>query len=36
MSYAPTYSQVKEEIDSVALSLSNYVIENEVKNITKS
>ena len=36
MSYVPTYSEVKEEIVSVTLNLSNYVIENEFKNITKS
>ena len=35
MSYVPIYSEVKEEIVSVALNLRNYVTEKEFKNVTK-
>ena len=35
MSYVPTYSEVQEEIVSVTLNLSNYVIQKEFKNVTK-
>ena len=35
MSYVPIYSEVKEEIVSVALSLRNYVTQKEFKNVTK-
>ena len=35
MSYVPTYSEVKEEIVSVTLNLSNYVTQKELKNVTK-
>ena len=35
MSYVPTYSEVKEEIVSVTLNLSNYVTQKEFKNLTK-
>ena len=35
MSYAPTYSEVKEEIVSVTLNLSNYVTQKEFKSLTK-
>ena len=34
MSYVPTYSEVKEEIVSVKLNLSNYVTQKEFKNVT--
>ena len=34
MSYVPTYSEVKEEIVSVTLNLSNYVTQKELKNVT--
>ena len=33
-SYVPTYSEVKEEIVSVTLSLSGYVTQKEFKNVT--
>ena len=35
MTYVPTYSEVKEEIVSVTLNLSNYVTQKESKNLTK-
>ena len=35
MSYVPTYSEVKEDIVSVTLNLSNYVTQKELKNLTK-
>ena len=35
MSYVPTYSEVEEEIGSVTLNLSNYVTQEEFKNVTK-
>ena len=35
MSYVPTYSEVEEEIVSVALNLSNYVTQKEFKSLTK-
>ena len=35
MSYVPIYSEVKEEIVSVALNLRNYVTQKEFKNVTK-
>ena len=35
MTYAPTYSEVEEEIVSVTLNLSNYVTQKEFKNVTK-
>ena len=35
MTYAPTYSEVEEEIVSVTLNLSNYVTQKELKNLTK-
>ena len=35
MSYVPTYSEVKEEIVSVALNLSNYVTQKKFKSLTK-
>ena len=35
MSYVPTYSEVKEEIVSVTLNLSNYVPQKEFKSVTK-
>ena len=34
MSYVPTYSEVKEEIVTVTLNLSNYVTQKEFKNLT--
>ena len=34
MSYVPTYSEVKDEIVSVTLNLSNYVTQNKFKNVT--
>ena len=34
MSYVPVYSEVKEEIVSVTLNLSNYVTQKEFKNVT--
>ena len=34
MSYVPTYSEVKEEIVSVTLNLSNFVTQKEFKNVT--
>ena len=34
MSYVPAYSEVKEEIVSVTLNLSNYVTQKEFKNVT--
>ena len=34
MSYVPIYSEVKEEIASVTLNLSNYVTQKEFKNVT--
>ena len=34
MSYVSTYSEVKEEIVSVTLKLSNYVTQKEFKNVT--
>ena len=35
MSYVPIYSEVKEEIVSVTLNLSNYVTQKEFENATK-
>ena len=35
MSYVPAYSEVEEEIVSVALNLSNFVTQKEFKNVTK-
>ena len=35
MSYILSYSEVKEEIVSVTLNLSNYVTQKEFKNVTK-
>ena len=35
MSYGPTYSEVKEEIVSVTLNLSNYVTQKEFNIVTK-
>ena len=35
MSYVPTYSEVKEEIVSVTLNLSNYVTQKEFESLTK-
>ena len=35
MSYVPTYSEVEEEIVSVALNLSEYVTQKEFKSLTK-
>ena len=35
MSYVPTYSEVEEEIVSIALNLSNHVTQKEFKNLTK-
>ena len=35
MIFVPTYSEVEEEIVSVTLNLSNYVIQKEFKNVTK-
>ena len=34
MTYVTTYSEVKEDIVSVTLSLSNYVTQKEFKNVT--
>ena len=34
MNYVSTYSEVKEEIASVTLKLSNYVTQKEFKNVT--
>ena len=34
MSNVPTYSEVKDEIVSVTLNLSNYVTQKEFKNVT--
>ena len=35
MTYVLTYSEVEEEIVSVTLNLSNYVMQKEFKNVTK-
>ena len=35
MSYVSAYSEIKEEIVSVTLNLSNYVTQKEFKNVTK-
>ena len=35
MSYVPAYSEVKEEIVSVTINLSNYVTQKEFKSVTK-
>ena len=35
MSYVPIYSEVKEEIVSVTLNLSNYFNQKEFKKVTK-